>query len=355
MTRIRDFVKLVMYDKPETPSPQKQVSRTIEAFSEALERQIIRFELELARKEEIMLQAPLHPGKCIVVSLLSFEKFLQERFSDTFSELYNILDIIFPKLAWLSMEQIHERIKSSPSYFASQLLDTLFEAIQQRNSFGDTITASSLMYVFQRTAEPVWVMLGRWLRDGVFMPEASNSAIDYVSLPQEFFIEANELDLVDPDFWSEGYVIRSRTIKDTDHHEVPSFLISLAERLLSAGKSVGLLRILGHSRGLSGVEDLSVNKWPTFQGFMTHLAKSISVHGVEDEIPSSDNLSLLLSDHVLPICASAEKDLRDVLYSDCELVYHLHAIQGLFLHMKGDVMSDFCDMLFTAVSSTPDK
>ncbi|PAV21033.1 hypothetical protein PNOK_0366000 [Pyrrhoderma noxium] len=312
MTRIRDFVKLVMYDKTETPSPQKQVSRTIEAFSEALERQIILFELELARKEEIMLQAPLHP-------------------------------------AWLSMEQIHERIKSSPSYFASQLLDTLFEAIQQRNSFGDTITASSLMHVFQRTAEPVWVMLGRWLRDGVFMPEASNSAIDYVSLPQEFFIEANELDLVDPDFWSEGYVIRSRTIKDSEHHEVPSFLISLAERLLSAGKSVGLLRILGRGRGLTGFEDLSVNKWPTFQGFMTHLAKSISVHGAEDEILSSDNLSLLLSDHVLPICASAEKDLRDVLYSDCELVYHLHAIQGLFLHMKGDVMSDFCDMLFTAV------
>ncbi|THH11716.1 hypothetical protein EW145_g475 [Phellinidium pouzarii] len=353
---LRRFSSLVLLDTEELRSAQTNPSRTVEAFAEALELQIIQFEAWIAQREEMILRAHLQRGKSTVVSLLSLKKGIRDEFSDLFVELLSILRSSFPGSAWLNRARILTHVRSSPSSFSSRLLDTFFDAIQSRQSFGDAISASVLMRIFLQTAEPVWRMLGRWLSDGIFMPEARISTSDHVSLPAEFFIESNELSLTDPNFWKDGYGLRSQTLNESisvRHSGVPAFLRALAESLLSAGKSIGLLRILDHSGSFErGDGPLSGAVWPSFEKFMSDLNVAAQPDkSFPNSVFSAEDLSLLLSDHLLPICTSAGKALHEVLCVDCNFISHLHALESLFLLRKGDVMSDFCDLLFNAIDA----
>lgn len=310
-----------------------------------------------------MLRAHLQKGKGTVVSLLSLEKEIRDEFSGSFEELVRIVNMTFPGSAWLSSDQIIARVRQSPSKFSSHLLDSLVSMIQSRHSFGDRITASILLQIFLKTAEPTWQMLGRWLKDGTFMSEIKGVASDHAALPTEFFIESNDIPFIDPDFWVEGYCLRTEPLDEsisTRNARVPAFLRPLADNILSAGKSIGLLRILGYNTGLDfGNTFLSATSWPTFQSFISSAEANVSVQQVSStsmenssriSIYSADILSLVLSDHLLPVCASAGKALHEVLLMGCDFMHHLCAFEDLYLLRRADAMSDFCDILFNAVS-----
>ncbi|EJD01366.1 uncharacterized protein FOMMEDRAFT_158502 [Fomitiporia mediterranea MF3/22] len=357
LNRLRIFLAAVVHDVVDASS--KNSSRTLEAFAEALELQVISFEACMARKEETMLRAHTQTGRSTVVSLLSLEKDVRHEFSDSFDELLGIIDSIFLDTAWLSRDRILSRVKLSPSSFTSRLLDSLFDSIQRKESFGDTTSATLLMQVFCRTAEPVWKMLGDWLHNGIFMPEVSDSISAQDTVPQEFFIESNGLDLMDIDFWDYGYSLRfcsSDEDTSSDLTSVPIFLRPLANKVLSAGKSIGLLRILGHSPSLNEQGKLSAREWTSFGAFMLKLVRGehlfvASEADIHTTNITADNVSLSLSDYLLPICADAEKTLKDLLYTECDLLRHLHTTEDLFLSRKGDIIADFCDALFTAIDA----
>ena len=342
---------------PSDTSQQRHPSRTIEAFAEVLELQVVSFESFLARKEESILRGQGQNEEAIVVSLLSLEASIRSEYSDSFDELFEIVCLSLPGLSWVSFDRILGRIRLSPSSFSSRLLDCLFDAMQRSRAFGDYATESWLKRVFLRTAAPVWKMLGHWLRDGIFMPESSNSVYDQSSLPLEFFIESNGLDITDTDFWAQGYCFRTRFLSENvsiECPDVPIFLQSLVDKILGAGKSIGLLRILGHNQGVKYGE-LSPAAWPTFETFIFKLFEGdplldARISHTPNTHLSSENLSLLLSDHLLPICTGAEATLKDVLYSECDLLHHLHVVEDLLLSRRGDIMADFCDVLFSAVS-----
>ena len=362
LQKLRAFLNAVVRNTEEYP-PQKREFRTLEAFAEALELQLIHFDLNIARREEDMLRAHQQTGRTTVASILSLEKALREEYSDSFGELLGIVSECFPGTSWISRSQMLARVRRSSSTFSSKLLDDLFDSIQRRQSFGDTVSASIITHVFFKTAEPIWNMLGRWLRDGIFMPESTGSITDQDNLPQEFFIESNGLDIADPDFWACGYSLRTSftaEVVSDEYSGVPVFLRSLSDKILGAGKSIGLLRILGHS-GRIDYGKLSADAWPSFETFMLKMFNQGTLFdspGKSMDVDiSPENLSLLLSDHLLPVCSSAERTLMNVLHADCDLLSHLGAIEDLFLSRKGDILADFCDVLFTAVSENvlPDK
>ncbi|KAI5123393.1 hypothetical protein M0805_006101 [Coniferiporia weirii] len=363
LTHLRLFSSSMISDVEEYVAFQASPSLTAEAFAEAVELHLIQFEAWAAQREEMILRAHLQKGSSTVVSLLSLKKAIRDEFSETFKELLEILHLSLPDSAWLNRTRILTYVRSSPSSFSSRILDTLYGAVQTRHSFADSVSALALMQVFLRTAEPVWRVLGRWLSDGTFIPETSNSAPDLDALPAEFFIESNELLLTDPDFWMYGYNLRSRLLAEStqiQRSDVPLFLGSLAESLLSTGKSIGLLRILDHNERYNQVDGpLSSSVWPTFENFILGLDTVMrsSAHpglhknGFSNNVFSAGDLSLLLSDYLLPICVNAGKALHEVLHKDCDFLFHLNAIENLFLLRKGDAMSDFCDILFNAIDS----
>ncbi len=72
--------------------------------------------------------------------------------------------------------------------------------------------AGVVMRVFIRSAEPLWGMVGRWLKEGMGVGDVDD-------LDVEFFIESNVLvsgafgvGLLDSDCWAEGYTLRQRDI-----------------------------------------------------------------------------------------------------------------------------------------------
>lgn len=357
VARVRMFSDTVLGIRNNSISATAVLPQTLEAFAEASAFVVTTFERFIALEETRIIRAHLQAGKSTPVSLLRLEKELRRTFSSTFDELVVVIETCFPNDSWLDIESICSIVKSSPSTLASRILDVLFEKMQERHAFGDNITTSFLSQVFTRAAEPLWQMLGRWLKDGILVPSNYDTSKTNL-LPQEFFIEYNELQLSDPDFWTDGFSLRSHIIHDSalsDDYEVPLFLKPLAEAILGAGKSIGFLRFLGHDIAFHG-HLLSVSSWPAFGTFLSDVSHEETTNDDPDAILertlTTEKLTLLLSDHLLPICTESANALKNVFFTECDFLVHLQRIEDIFLMRRSDVMADFCDILFSAVSNS---
>jgi gamma-tubulin complex component 5 len=241
-----------------------------------------------------------------------------------------------------------------PAAITALLLDTLLQAVQEYLSMVDMITSDTLMRVFAKTAEPVWSMVGQWLDHGMPVRDSSARYGD-ISLDEEFFIEDNEVMLLDPDFWADGYDLRDGTgVEAGEEHDdgpktIPVFLAHVAKDVLGSGKATGLLRALG----IPPTADKNHGRLLMNQSFSDLLAlhTTLPTHtGQKTSVSlSTDTLSRLVYDELLPHCQATGALLVTVLVDDCDLWRHLSAIEDLYLMRRGDSMSHFTDLLFAKV------
>ncbi|KIK74965.1 hypothetical protein PAXRUDRAFT_29119, partial [Paxillus rubicundulus Ve08.2h10] len=330
-------------------------SRTVEAFADAVDPQIQRFDRWCAEKEEAICRARAGIGDSLVVSLLSLDKDVRDTFAGTFDVL---LDILRQLIACIC--QSHDRLDQAVWDLASMptrvpaaavsalLLDLLSEAAEEQSSMGNTATSTSLSTVFAMTTEPVWYTIGKWLQDGMPIRNAWDSVDDVQTLNGELFIEDNELLVMDPDFWAEGYVLRKPVTLENERNQsaVPTFLGRVVHQTLGAGKAVGLLRTMGiHFLSEHSMEEESPLHldWRSFAEFFESNAATV--------IRDSESLSHLIEEEVSSYCLAAGMRLSQVLTEGCDLARHIAAIEGLFLMTRGDVLSNFTDALFAKMDS----
>lgn len=359
-----------------------RIARTLEAFADAIAQETLRFDSWCADREQQGCAAlagvppsfsstpdddDSNPNKNkLVVSLLSTEKAIRDHFSDTFGTLFDVASTI------LGVELVGEEwslppLRSPPSIIATRLLDTLFVSVQEHLERGDTIVADALMRVFVTCAEPIWAMVGRWLKDGMSVGSGSNFSLVSEAtqredeLDEEFFIEClclrvggvMNFGLLDPEFWAEGYMLRSG---DGDYEEgsgrrgIPAFLLHVAEPVLSCGKAVGLSRVLG-------VVNDETLRWRSFSQLLTDYAKkndSPSVLGPQRAglfSVSVDTLSKIIYDELTPYCLAISSLLSNAIANQCDLWQHLRTTHDLYFMKRGDVMSDFADRLFSKMDN----
>lgn len=239
---------------------------------------------------------------------------------------------------------------------------------------GDVTTSQALFSVFASAAEPVWMMIGKWLKDGmpireVSVPVASSQEGQYGfqsnRVDEEFFIEDNELGLFDPDFWTDGFVLRGGSDDGGDvqvgegrHSAVPTFLAQASTHILSAGKAVGLLRVLGLSSLLDGQDEKErwLVDWPSFRTILKNShsrEEMLDSEGKEQEQVVSisvDDFASFVYEEVVPMCKKAQEVLSQVLTEECDLWLHLSAMEDLFLMRRGDAIANLIDTLFARVS-----
>jgi gamma-tubulin complex component 5 len=324
-----------------------------------VDREIRSFDKWCASKEEDICRAQAGIGSPLVVSLLSLEKAIRDTFSVSFSVILDVLRTVMAQVSQSSLSNSSALevwtfpslpIRISPAAVTALLLDTLLQAVQEHISMVDMITSDTLMRVFAKTAQPVWTMIGEWLDHG--MPIRDSFAMyGEVALDDEFFIEDNELMLLDPDFWAEGYDLRDGTEdgERTGPKTIPIFLAHVARDVLGSGKATGLLRALGvppstdmgrdrpfFNRSFSNLLELHTAR-PTDTGHDT----SVSL--------SADTLSRVVYDELLPHCQATGSLLTAVLVDDCDLWKYMYAIEDLYLMRRGDSMSHFTDVLFAKV------
>ena len=256
-----------------------------------------------------------------------------------------------------------------PAVVTSRLLDVLFSSVQAHLEREEVKTSGRLMRVFVKTAEPVWGMCGRWLKDGMgsgLSRSATASLKRRISraeeLDDEFFIEEKIINfggdaflgLLDFQFWREAYGLRKGAGSEDGHdgpaqkHKaIPMFLEHVAEMILRTGKAVGLIRALG-----SDMDVFGDSHWQSFK----ELVAVENAEGNSSRNPgglfsvSIDTLSRLVYEQLLPHCQMVGVSLTKILVSECRLWKHLEALEDLMLMRRGDAMSHFIDVVFNKVS-----
>lgn len=239
-------------------------------------------------------------------------------------------------------------MRFSPFTISTFLLDTLLTAADSSSSNGETETSKALMQVFAASAEPIWSMVGLWLKHGMPTrdPASRQGADSLTTLDDEFFVQATGLPILDPDFWTEGFTIREVDTGLYSSESVPLLLGLLGNHVLRAGKAVGLLRILDLPLGDDAeAKPTWMTDWPTFAALLQEyntgaLAKT-----------SKEHLSRYVHDSILPYCQTPQKRLAQMVASECDLWLHLAAIEELYFMWKGDAMSHFSEIIFAKMDS----
>ena len=367
---------------------RRKNSRTLEAFAEAVDFEVRGFNAWCSAREEDICRAQgssTTAEQPLIVSLLSLEKSVRDEFGTTFDTLRNILQDVTQK-ASISRKYQADFAKSSvtgssvipiwdltevqtnvsPAVITTYLLNALLYAVREQDLIGETAVSATLMRIFSKSAEPVWSMIGAWIRDG--MPIHDLSALGAPAIPgddggngqgvidDEFFIEDNELPLLDPDFWAEGCTLRNDGSGVLQ--ALPVFVEHVAQGVLSAGKAVGLLRALGGDSQPEGSGDADVTLadasvgWKRFETLIWQSGSS----GGEDEEPtalptSAETLSRIVHEDLHPRYLSAQQALTKVLLDDCELEHHLNMMEDCYFMRRGDVMNHFLDSLFAKMDS----
>ncbi|KAI0375943.1 hypothetical protein BV20DRAFT_932428 [Pilatotrama ljubarskyi] len=350
----------------------RRSSQTLEAFADALDTELRAFDAWCAAREEAICRARggVLSGPPLIVSLLSLEKCVRDAFGDAFPVLLALVRTAVQK-AQRAPDPLVEiwtfpdlPLRAAPSAVTALLLDALLGAVQERVSMGDAVTAQALARVFGASVEPVWAMIHRWMRDGMPVRDSPSAALPQGALPDEFFVEDNEVVMLDPDFWSEGFTLRRSGTGLADAEEeggrstsVPVFLVHVAELVLATGKVTGLLRALGISSLFDGegAADGSASArrpwssdWRPFRALPAGDSDDVdSTVSPEGAIASSESLSRVVYDELRPYSEQAHAALTTVLVEDCDLWAHLNAMEDLFLMRRGDAMSHFVDVLFT--------
>ncbi|KAI0268157.1 Spc98 family-domain-containing protein [Gloeopeniophorella convolvens] len=336
------------------PDRSRRVTKTVEAFTEAVEIQIGRFNVWCADKERDIILSLAGNGPPLTVSFLSLEKTVRDSFSFIFDTLLDVLREVMGKASraqdknmevWMLVD-LPSRF--SPFTVATSLLDTLLVAADNSSSNGDVGTSRALMRVFTASAEPMWAMVGSWLKHGVPTqdPSLREEAEGFAVLDDEFFVQDNGLPVVDPDFWTEGFTSREATSSAYASESAPLLLDLIISHIVRAGKAVGLLRVLDLPL-ISNFEPERawMSSWPTFSALLGgQLAGAI----VET---SKEQLSRFVYDAILPYCHLPQKRLAQVIASECDFWLHLTAMEDLFFMRRGEAMSHLSDVLFSKMNT----
>ena len=333
----------------------RRITRTIEAFSEAVEIQIGLFNSWCASRERDIILSLVGNGPPLTVSFLKLEKGVRDSFSQIFDALLDVLRKVMRKASgthdknmevWMLLDL---PIRFSPFTMSTLLLDTLLSAADSSSSNGEMETSKALMQVFAASAEPIWSMTGLWLKHG--MPRQDQALVQegdsLTAFDDEFFIQDNGLSILDSDFWTDGFTICEASPEAHASESASVLLDLMANHVLRAGKAVGLLRILD----LSLVNEMTpestwMTGWPTFAALLhEHHATAL----VET---SKEHLARFVHDIILPHCQIPQKRLAQVALNECDLWLHLTAIEELYLMRKGDAISYFSDTLFAKVGQS---
>ena len=366
---------------------RRRNSRTLEAFAEAVDFEVRRFDAWCSAREEDICRAQRPSGATkqpLVVSLLSLEKYVRDEFGTTFGTLKRILEDVTQKASTSRRYQVPFANSSvtespaipiwdltevqnnvSPAVITTYLLNALLRAVREQDLMGETTVSGTLMRVFSKSAEPVWSMVGVWIKDGMAIHDLSSlgapmdpegdGGSGQGGTDDEFFIEDNEMPLLDPDFWAEGCTLRNDG--GGVSQVLPVFVEHVAQDVLSAGKAVGLLRALGGDPQPEDPGDTDTALAAASVGwkrFETLIRESSS--GAEDEeavmLPTSaEVLSRIVHEDLHPRYLSAQQALTKVLLEDCELEHHLNVMEDCYFMRRGEVMNHFLDSLFAKMDS----
>ena len=222
------------------------------------------------------------------------------------------------------------------------LLNVLYSAW---TSAGDEPTRKLYASLLQQASVPYMAMLRSWLTQGALS-----------DLYDEFLIRADTTlrkenlrrDFNDT-YWDEHYTLRTTGSSGSGSGgAVPEFLRTLADKILTAGKYLNVIRECGRTiperevvRAMQGLDD-TADASAQQQAQVLH-----SYH------PNAD--PCLLSDPIDRLSVFSSRLLLDLLMQECDLLGRLRSIKRYFLMSQGDFTTHFLDLAQEELSKPADR
>jgi gamma-tubulin complex component 5 len=397
MRQLRAFARVVFDTSYTFPASSyvrhRSSSRTLEAFTAALDAQVRRFDTWCAAYEERLCisQNGKQGDQPNVCSLLSLEHrtsgYTGASFDLLLKLVHDILSLCSSAAGCIQAPKSEECSFTCslvpPSILCTFMLDALIAAARSEHLKGLSASAHLIMEVFTTTIEPLWSSLGVWMSRGMDFTDATLAWTTGSGNGSELFIHRDEkIPVNHSDFWMDGYKVISEfsqdfnieaehdnieQIRGSKHRAIPTIFRAFANEILSAGKSVGLLRVLQSddilSLDTSESRSRPLQEWPSFCEVIGCLTDKISLNGasadaaLEDSKPtktflselSGEDVALLIHERLEPWCQLAHSRLNRVIVDDCQLWHHIAAVEGLYFMRRGDTMAQFCQTLFSRV------
>jgi gamma-tubulin complex component 5 len=308
-------------------SPQQATTKTQQAFAEACRVELGKFDRWVADLETTLVSGRSQTSPSANVSAASTPLHLRLELEVLHGELLDHIHALLP-------------LADSPVL----PLDTLYITLTSLLPTTDISVFTRLFDIFVASAEPVWAMLGDWLRRGMPVPSAilepdGEAALkgedDERSLDPEFFIQRDrDAAWADEDFWEAAYV------EGEDGWPVWLGGQEVKDMVFEAGKARGLLG------GLVGAGPL-LEEWKEIGDVLSPVRASLST-----DTPSRTavlDITSLIGSYISPMCTIATFQLRRVIEEDCGLLEHLDAMEGLLFMKEFGIVDDWTAWLFQQV------
>lgn len=320
--------------------------RTLEALAEAIDAQLQGLLNWCASAEETLILAQAgHSPDSVVASLLSLENIVMKEWGAPMGAFVSLLaNVGFEGQDYAAV------MHRASATLAKRILDDLLAAAHRAWIQGESAIAKMLMSAFIVAAEPIWRLSLGWMRDGPRLLASFAGPVigqqDHGSVDAEFFVEDNELPFLDPDFWKDGFVLRTEETGQGEQVLVPDFLLTSAQQILGAGKAVALLRVLGVGKDHASPALLAAQAKLAELGSLEELVAQRSPHGLlAHQRVVAENVEETLK----PYCFAVQGELARQVIQGCDVWTHLQALENLFFMRRGDVAGRFADALFSRV------
>ncbi|KAI9447935.1 hypothetical protein H4582DRAFT_2124148 [Lactarius indigo] len=317
----------------------RQMTRTMEAFSEAVETQIGKFNSWCATRERDIILSLAGSMPPLYVSLLNLEKTMRDSFSHTFDALLEVLRKVMGRATrsqnkilevWMLLD-LPVRFSPFTSFYPpsghtahrceQQLLEWRNGDVESLNAGFYCIDGAHM--VNGRPVVETWdAYTGPSIKARSRYPSLLwTMSFSFRLLACRYSIRIFGLRASQYARWIQRHTRLSPHLY---------FLDLVGNHVLRAGKAVGLLRLL--DLPLSDDAEAKptwMTDWPTFTTLLQEYNTGALVK------TSREHLSRYVHDSILPHCQTPQKRLAQMVASECDLWLHLAAIEELVLHEEG--------------------
>ncbi|KZS97804.1 hypothetical protein SISNIDRAFT_481691 [Sistotremastrum niveocremeum HHB9708] len=309
---------------------------TSEALQQAVQEAICAFDGWCSEKENDINAASLGFSDK-VASLLALDRDFSDNFESKFEALWTVIQKIKPL--------IHRNRQLS---LTRCIIENICLTLDGFRAVGNEATGQFLLHVLGITISPLWAQVMTWIAHGMpFEDDLGSTPRVFGPLEgSEKFIERSEIHPTDPDYWADAYTLHRARDANGPAEGLPSIFSHDADKILSTGKAVGLLRALKiHDESGRLLLENWMNDPPSFK---SAVLESIG----QNQCPSLDDISAQFSAFLVPKYMEAQSALLNVLKTECRIESHLNAVEDICLTRRGDIITQFCDVLFARMDSS---
>lgn len=285
---------------------QREKEPQLQALQDCVTERVRVLDKHLVRIQERLA----NPDEQVVVSLIAAKE-----------ELTPVLEPLF------KLSAVILKVQQNPTSDNFRYLELLFDESSMAQLTGNQQLYEFLARIFLECFTVYLREIRSWVEEGRLLPS-----------DEAFFIYNGAKDVPLGGIWQHRFKLR-RT--DDGQLLAPKFVHPTADKIYTTGKSIVILRLLGHLK----VEDTLRSDQ---EKLLTY--ESICPPGFESA-PFPDLFNMALGQWIDRKYTAVSSALKTAIFEECGFEAALHALHSVYLMSDGAAAASFCERLFTKLAT----